>query len=284
MRGAKPFVLGVVAALAAQAVVALLVIASGIVDVAATKPSGVQDRILAYASTRSIAHHAKDEQNPLAGDPAALKKGLEHFRAMCVACHGGPGVEPQEFAGGLHPAAPDLASPRVQSFTDGMLYETVARGIGSTGMPAFEKTHHPEEIWSVVAFVRHLPALTPEEKRQLGQEEPREQPPAAAPQAQPSHGHEAGATSARPGPGQHVHQVSISNFKFTPETLEVQAGDVIEWKNADFVAHTATADDRSFDTGRIDAGETKRIVAKEKGRFPYFCRYHVAMKGAVTVQ
>jgi len=64
----------------------------------------------------------------------------------------------------------------------------------------------------------------------------------------------------------------------------VHAGDVIEWKNADFIDHTATADDRAFDTGRIQAGETKRIVAKEKGRFPYFCRYHSAMKGAVIVQ
>lgn len=281
----KPFLLGVIAALVVQAVVALLLIASGVIDVAATTTRGIQDRVLAYASTRSIAHHAKDEKNPLAGDPAALKAGLERYRDMCVACHGGPGTEPKEFAAGLHPAAPDLASPQVQSFTDGMLYETVARGISSTGMPAFGKTHKPEEIWSIVAFVRHLPALTHEEKLQLGQEEPREhEPTTAAPQGAPSAAPGGGAASAPPAPGQQVHQVSISGFKFSPATLEVRAGDIIEWKNADFAAHTATADDRSFDTGPIQTGETKRITMKKAGRFPYFCRYHLAMKGEVIVK
>jgi plastocyanin len=281
----RPFVLGVVATLVVQAVVALLLIASGVIDVAATKTSGIQDRILGYASTRSIAHHAKDEPNPLARDPAALKSGLEHYRDMCVACHGGPGTEPKQFAGGLHPAAPDLASPQVQSFTDGMLYRTVAYGIGSTGMPAFGKTHKPEEIWSIVAFVRHLPALTHEEKLQLGQEAPREhEPAAAAPQGAAPAAPDRGAASATPAPGQQVHQVSISDFKFSPATLEVRAGDIIEWKNADFAAHTATADDRSFDTGPIQTGETKRITVKKAGRFPYFCRYHVVMKGEVIVK
>jgi plastocyanin/mono/diheme cytochrome c family protein len=283
----KPFLLGVLAALLVQAVVAVLVIGSGIVDVAATKAGGVQDRILAYASTRAIAHHARDEKNPLANDPTALKTGLQHYGAMCVACHGGPGADPQEFAAGLHPAPPDLASPQVQSFTDGMLYETVARGIGSTGMPAFGPTHQPNEIWSIVAFVRHLPALTPEEKKELGHKELGEHHEATPPPPpQPSsQGQDGGAASAIPGgPDQHVHEVPISSFKFAPPNLEVHVGDIVEWKNTDFVAHSATADDRSFDTGRIEAGEAKRVVAKKKGRFNYFCRYHIAMKGTLIVQ
>jgi plastocyanin/mono/diheme cytochrome c family protein len=283
----RPFLLGVLAALAVEAAVAVLVIGSGIVDVAATKTGGIQDRILAYASTRAIAHHAEERENPLAHDPAALKMGLERYRAVCVTCHGGPGAEPQEFAAGLHPAAPDLASPEVQSFTDGMLYETVARGIGSTGMPAFGPTHQPDQIWSIVAFVRHLPALTPEEKKDLGRKELGEghEEAAAPPPHPPSQGQDGGAVAAvRGGQERHVHQVSISNFKFTPSTLEVHVGDVVEWKNTDFVAHTATADGRSFDTGGVQAGEAKRVIAKEKGRFPYFCRYHIAMKGTLVVQ
>ena len=81
-----------------------------------------------------------------------------------------------------------------------------------------------------------------------------------------------------------MHRVSISGFKFTPPSLEVHVGDIIEWKNADFVAHTATADDGSFDTGRLQAGEAKRIAAKKQGQFPYFCRYHIAMKGTLIVK
>lgn len=283
----RGLLLGAIGVLLAQAAAAALVVWSGVFGVAAT-PAGVQDRILAYASTRSIAHHAKDVQNPLAHDPGALRAGLEHYRAMCAGCHGGPGVEPEEFAAGLHPAPPDLASRAVQSFTDGMLYDVVAHGIGSTGMPAFGRTHQPNEIWSIVAFVRHLPAITPAEKTALGRGGAREE---AAPgrsghephgPAAPEHGQEAGTAA---GGGQHVHRVSISDFRFTPATLEVRLGDVVEWQNSDFVAHTATSDDqKSFDTGRIDAGETKRVVAKAKGRIPYFCRYHAAMKGVLVVQ
>ena len=284
----RDLLLGAVAVLAAQAAVAALVLWSGVVDVSAS-PKGLPDRILAYASTRSIAHHAKDVRNPLANDPAALRAGLEHYRAMCLECHGGPGVEAEEVAAGLHPPPPDLASKAVQSFTDGMLYDTVARGIGSTGMPAFGRTHQPNEIWSIVAFVRHLPALTPAEKAALGRGEGHEEAGAAGASAhgheaheQEAHGHEAGIPAAA---GQQVHRVSVSEFKFAPASLEVHVGDVVEWKNGDFVAHTATADDqKSFDTGRIDAGETKRVVAKAKGRFPYFCRYHAAMKGVLVVQ
>lgn len=283
--------LGAVAVVAAEAIVAALVVWSGVVDVAATR-SGPQDRILAYASTRSIAHHAKDERNPLAHDPGALRAGLRHYREMCVECHGGPGVEPEELAAGLHPAPPDLASGQVQAFTDGMLYDVIARGIGSTGMPAFGRTHAPEDLWSIVAFVRQLPALTPDEKAALARGGPREEEGHGAHEAAaPPHEHGAAAgargdeAGAPAGAGHSVHRVTISGFKYSPADLEVHEGDVVEWKNEDFVAHTATADDRkSFDTGRIDAGETKRIVAKGKGRFPYFCRYHAAMKGTIVVR
>ncbi len=282
----KAFALGVLAAVVGAAIAAALVIGSGVVDVAATRTRGGVDRILAYASTRSIAHHARSEKNPLARDPAAARKGLEHYRDDCVACHGGPGVHPAEFAGGLHPPPPDLASRQVQSFTDGMLYEAIAGGIGSTGMPAFGRTHSPDEIWTIVAFLRHLPELTPEEKKELGQAQGAGGTATAAPPshpAPPGHG-EAAASAAAGGPGQHVHQVSISSFKFVPGALEVSPGDVVEWKNADFVAHTATADDRTFDTGQIEGGEAKRLVVRKKGRFPYFCSDHPSMKATLVVR
>ena len=34
-------------------------------------------------------------------------------------------------------------------------------------MPAFGPTHKDEEIWKIVAFVRHLPELPPEEQKAL---------------------------------------------------------------------------------------------------------------------
>jgi len=36
-----------------------------------------------------------------------------------------------------------------------------------TGMPAFSLTHKKEEIWHIVAFLRHLPEVTAEEQKVL---------------------------------------------------------------------------------------------------------------------
>jgi plastocyanin/mono/diheme cytochrome c family protein len=267
------FLLGVLAAVVAALLLAAITVVSGIVDVAARKRA-FPDRILAYATLRSIAHHARDERNPLAGDPAALKAGLEHYREMCITCHGAPGTKPAELAAGLHPPAPDLASAPVQAaFTDGMLYRTIANGIGSTGMPAFAKTHPPDDIWKIVAFVRHLPALTPEERAALAKREPGEH----------EHHPEGGAPPPQPSP-EHAHRVSISNFAYAPSTLKAKVGDTVEWKNEDAAVHTATADDRSFDSGDVQPDGTQRIVVKKKGQFPYTCRHHPAMKGTLVVE
>jgi plastocyanin/mono/diheme cytochrome c family protein len=277
----SPFLRGVLATLLGGAVigvaVAWLVIWSGVVSVAATRRGGWLDRALDYASTRSIRHHAKDEKNPLAGDPRALNRGLAHYREMCVGCHGAPGRAPDEFAQGLNPSPPDLASAEAQAATDGMLYETISSGIRSTGMPAFASTHRPDEIWSIVAFVRHLPALTGAESESLGHgpsgrtgERPR------APAERPAGG------AAKPG--EHTHEVSLTRFSFVPAALTVSQGDTVVFTNRDFVAHTATAKDGTFDTGKLDAGQSKRIVADRKGTFPYFCRFHPRMTGTLTVQ
>ena len=55
----------------------------------------------------------------------------------------------------------------MQKRTDGELFWLVQGGIRMTGMPAFGPTHSDEEIWKIVAFVRRLPALSPEDQQEL---------------------------------------------------------------------------------------------------------------------
>lgn len=266
----KGFCLGVLTTVLTGLIVGALVVVSGLVDVAAAPSNALADKVLGYASTRSLAHHARPERNPLAGDAAAVRRGLVAYRTLCLACHGGPGATSLELAAGLHPSPPDLASPAVQAFSDGMLYRAIAGGIGSTGMPAFEQGRSPEELWSLVAFVRQLPALSPAQKQELAGP-----PPAEAPAPAPTK-----ATAAAAG---NAHRVAITGFKFDPPELTVRVGETIEWVNADFVAHTATADDQGFDTGTIAPGASARVTVKTKGTVPYFCRFHSAMKGLLKV-
>jgi plastocyanin len=79
-----------------------------------------------------------------------------------------------------------------------------------------------------------------------------------------------------------IAQVSIRNIQFSPATLEVKKGDVVEWKNDDLVPHTATSS--SFDSGSLASGESWRHTFAEAGTFPYVCTFHPNMKGVVVVK
>jgi mono/diheme cytochrome c family protein len=147
---------------------AAAVVWSGVFNMAAIVPPGkLERRIAQFALDRSVERRAPKAVNPLKPDPEVLRGGLAHYKAMCVSCHGAPGVDASEAGNGLNPPAPDLSLGRVQKRADGELFWVVQGGIRMTGMPAFGPTHKDEEIWKIVAFVRHLPALSPEEEREL---------------------------------------------------------------------------------------------------------------------
>jgi plastocyanin len=71
---------------------------------------------------------------------------------------------------------------------------------------------------------------------------------------------------------------------FIPANAIVTTGSRISWENHDFIAHTATSNDRStFDTGPITPGTSKSIVLTHEGVITYFCEIHPWMIGTVTV-
>ena len=80
-----------------------------------------------------------------------------------------------------------------------------------------------------------------------------------------------------------THQVKITKFKFIPDTLTVRPGDTITWTNTDFVPHTATADDKSWDTGKIAKNDSASVVVGIDFRATYFCRFHPNMKASLEV-
>jgi len=79
-----------------------------------------------------------------------------------------------------------------------------------------------------------------------------------------------------------VTQVSMRNLQFSPVTIEVKKGDVVEWKNDDLVPHTATS--ASFNSGTIVSGQSWRHTFTNAGNFPYVCTFHPQMKGVVIVK
>jgi mono/diheme cytochrome c family protein len=162
------FLLGLVFGVLAVAAAGIFVIASGTVSVAATAPvSDVERAVATLAVNRSVARRAPKSQNPVKPTPENLSKALKHYKAMCLTCHGAGAVDPSAIGEGLNPPAPDLSQPSVQARTDGQLFWLVQNGLRMTGMPAFGPTHKDEDLWALVAFLRHLPELTSEEEAAL---------------------------------------------------------------------------------------------------------------------
>jgi mono/diheme cytochrome c family protein len=144
-------------------------IAVGLFNTAATvAPSRLEKQLARWAVDRAADRRAPKKSNPFRSEPERLKEGFEHYRQMCVSCHGAPGVDPSAVGEGLNPPAPDLTLVRIQEKSDGELFWLIQNGIRMTGMPAFGPTHRDEQIWEIVAFLRHLPEITPEEEKALG--------------------------------------------------------------------------------------------------------------------
>ena len=162
------FLAGILTGVLLLALGAAAFVLSGAYNVAATaNPGKLEKKLGGLALDRSVARRAPKTSNPVPPSPEAQRTGLAHYRGMCVTCHGAPGVDASEIGVGLNPPAPDLTLAKVQARTDGELFWLVANGIRMTGMPGFGQTHENEEIWKIVAFLRHLPEITEEEEKLL---------------------------------------------------------------------------------------------------------------------
>jgi mono/diheme cytochrome c family protein len=141
-------------------------------NVSATSPHwDITRKLLETVRHRSIAAHSKDIiVPPLATDSKSLQSGLHHFHPMCRLCHGAPGHRRFEFAVGLYPNAPDLTSEHIQQeWNDAELFWIIKNGLKMTGMPSFGVTHGDEELWGIIALLRRLPHLEPQEYEDMVQ-------------------------------------------------------------------------------------------------------------------
>lgn len=81
-----------------------------------------------------------------------------------------------------------------------------------------------------------------------------------------------------------ANTVEIKDFAFGPTTMTVKVGDTVTWINKDIAGHSATADDKSFDTGMLSQNESGSFTFTKAGTYTYFCIAHPNMKGTIIVQ
>ncbi|MGK2950536.1 MAG: cupredoxin domain-containing protein [Acidimicrobiales bacterium] len=71
---------------------------------------------------------------------------------------------------------------------------------------------------------------------------------------------------------------------FQPGTVTVTAGGEVTWANADDMAHTATAEDGTWDSGSLEPGDDFVFTLDEPGTYSYICSFHPTMQGELIVE
>src|SRR3546814_17730570 len=109
------------------------------------------DLILDTAKHRSVKVQADDVQITTQFTDGQIRRGFEHFRKTCVACHGAPGVERTEMGKGLRPQPPPLAHVVAEWSTE-ELFWIVKHCLRLTGMHAWGPPPDDDEPRALVAY------------------------------------------------------------------------------------------------------------------------------------
>jgi LPXTG-motif cell wall-anchored protein len=78
--------------------------------------------------------------------------------------------------------------------------------------------------------------------------------------------------------------VTIADFSFSPASLTINQGDTVTWVNNGPTPHSATANNGSFNTGILKAGQSASHTFSQAGTFSYYCQPHPYMKATIVVQ
>jgi mono/diheme cytochrome c family protein len=129
------------------------------------EPSRVEAVMARTMRSLATPQAVKSRPNPVPRTDEVVTAAMEHFADHCATCHGNDGGGDTEIGRGLYPRAPDMRATATQSLSDGELFSIIENGIRLTGMPGWGTgtAEGERESWALVHFIRHLPALTPEE-------------------------------------------------------------------------------------------------------------------------
>lgn len=80
------------------------------------------------------------------------------------------------------------------------------------------------------------------------------------------------------------HQVMIEGMKFSPEILEINAGDKIVWENKDYFPHNINSANGKIQSPELNTAQTWEFTPSKKGTYPYKCSLHPTMKATLIVK
>jgi mono/diheme cytochrome c family protein len=156
MRG---FVLGVVLTLLVLAGVVFAVSLFGLYPIGADNPPSALERSLAMRALDEYAdRHKPDMDNPTQITTANLIEGAQQYEQHCALCHGGAKAKISPLRDKFNPPPPQLIN-HVPDDPDAWLFWVTKHGVRMTGMPTWTGVLSDDEIWKIVAFIKHSESL-----------------------------------------------------------------------------------------------------------------------------
>ena len=137
---------------------------------ARAQPSGVERWLATMARGAALPTGVRQRKNPVALTPQVLDEARAHWADHCAACHANDGSGDAVMGRNMYPPAPDMRLAETQQMTDGELFYIIQNGVRLTGMPAWGRlgnAHDDEDSWKLVYFIRHLPQVTLDEKKEM---------------------------------------------------------------------------------------------------------------------
>lgn len=169
MRKLSWFLAGALSLLVAQTLVAVIVLTRARGLSAREAPMSVERWIARRVRDAALPDGAKARANPIPKTPDVLADARAHWADHCASCHANDGSGENTMGKHMYPPAPDMRKSGTQDLSDGELFYIIQNGIRITGMPSWGSgsSHDEEDSWKLVHFIRHLPDLTVEERKQM---------------------------------------------------------------------------------------------------------------------
>ena len=136
---------------------------------ASTRPTVAETWAAHWARSAAMAADARARSKPAPNTTEVVEDARAHWADHCATCHANDGSGDIFMGRHTYPPAPDLRLPATQRMTDGELFYIIQNGIRLTAMPAWSSGSEHDELdsWKLVRFIRHLPSLSDEEKREM---------------------------------------------------------------------------------------------------------------------
>jgi mono/diheme cytochrome c family protein len=158
----KRFLAGVLFTLLILAGTVFAVSHFGLYPIGADNPPGGLERALASRALDEYAsRHKPAGPNPAQATSENLIEGAKEYEEHCAFCHGGAKAKVSPMRDKFNPPVPQLID-RIPDDDDAWLFWVTKHGVRMAGMPSWDGVLSDDEMWKVLAFIKHSDKLPPD--------------------------------------------------------------------------------------------------------------------------